>query len=54
MLRRWLLAVTAILVGLGLSACDSDSKNTNPDKLPHSNEGPPKRDGVQGEPNKRR
>jgi hypothetical protein len=48
MLRRLLLAVTAVLVGLGLSACDSESKNTNPDKLPYGNEAPPKREGAPG------
>jgi hypothetical protein len=50
MLRRVLLAVCfcscALVLGLG---CDSGgSKDTNPNNLEYSKDGPPKRDGVKG------
>jgi hypothetical protein len=51
MLRRAVTALCVCAFALGLVGCGED-KPTNPNNLPYSKEGPPKRDGVPGEKKK--
>ena len=51
MIRRLVLAACLAAFGLGLGCGKTDDSANNPNNLPYSKEGPPKRDGV---PNKKR
>lgn len=50
MLRRVAMTLCLCAFGLALAGCGSGNNQAanNPSNLEYSNEGPPKRDGVQG------
>lgn len=53
MLRRAVLALCVCAYGLCLTGCgSSEDKAANPNNLPYSKEGPPKRNGAPGEKKK--
>jgi hypothetical protein len=54
MLRRAVMVLCLFAFGLGLGCGGGNEKDTNPDNLSYSKEGPPKRDGTPGTPGKKK